>query len=262
MDTSDPPLAPANQPIADDVPPFVPTAFEDQPMDIHRPKPVHNWREFLGEIGIIVVGVLIALAGEQAVESLHHRTQAAELSEALDQELAYNLAVLKDTVDLDPCLDRRLADIGRWSTSASSGNPIQHVGPFGRIPGQIFHTANWRAASGSSVDVLSLKERISYAHFYDGFDNVDRIRDDVRQKWADIADLEGAETLTKREALQISHDIRDIRAASDLLAANFQSTQKQIATELHIAPRNNGMSPTIRAFLSRRKRDFCQSIAE
>jgi hypothetical protein len=30
-------------------------------MHIHKPKPLHGVREFLSEIGVIVVGVLIAL---------------------------------------------------------------------------------------------------------------------------------------------------------------------------------------------------------
>jgi hypothetical protein len=30
-------------------------------MDIHKPKPIHNWREFLKEYAIIVLGVLTAL---------------------------------------------------------------------------------------------------------------------------------------------------------------------------------------------------------
>jgi hypothetical protein len=29
-------------------------------MHFHLPKPLHGWREFAGEVGIIVVGVLIA----------------------------------------------------------------------------------------------------------------------------------------------------------------------------------------------------------
>ena len=32
-------------------------------MSIHIPKPLHGWREFVGEVGIIVIGVLIALGG-------------------------------------------------------------------------------------------------------------------------------------------------------------------------------------------------------
>ena len=30
-------------------------------MDVHKPKPVHSWRGLLSEVGIIVLGVLIAL---------------------------------------------------------------------------------------------------------------------------------------------------------------------------------------------------------
>lgn len=260
MEDSEQPLAPAGTRSGGDVPQIVAIEAERQHLDIHKPKQVHSWREFLSEIGTIVVGVLIALAAEQAVESLHHRTQVAELSEALNQELSYNLAVLKDTVDLQPCLDRRLAEIARWSVSASSGPAVQQVGEFGRLPGQIFHTAIWRAASGSSVDLLPLNKRISYAHFYDGFGNVDRIRDDVREKWSDIANLEGADALTKREALRITHDIRDIRTSSELLKANFQSVRRQIATELRIAPGENGMTPTIRTFLHKRRAEFCKSL--
>jgi hypothetical protein len=30
-------------------------------MEIHKPKPVHGWRDFAKEVGIIVLGVLSAL---------------------------------------------------------------------------------------------------------------------------------------------------------------------------------------------------------
>ena len=248
------PLAPAG------VLPLKAPEVERQHLDIHKPKPVHSWREFSGEIGIIVVGVLIALAAEQTVQFLHHRTQVAEVSEALNQELSYNLAVLKDTVDLQPCLDRRLAEIDRWSVAASSGHPIQQMGEFGRLPAQIFHSAIWRATSGSSIDLLPLDKRISYARFYDGFGNVDRIRDNVREKWSDVANLEGAEALTKRETLRVSHDIRDIRAGYEALKSNFESVEQQIATELRIKPKANGTSTTTRAFLNKRRAEFCKSL--
>ena len=49
-------------------------------MHIHKPKSAHGVREFLKEICTIVIGVLIALAGEQAVERLEwaHKVHAAE----------------------------------------------------------------------------------------------------------------------------------------------------------------------------------------
>ena len=56
-------------------------------MDIHKPKPWHGLREFLKEYVIIVVGVLTALAGEQAVERLEwaHKVHFAE--DAMRREL-------------------------------------------------------------------------------------------------------------------------------------------------------------------------------
>ena len=38
-------------------------------LEIHKPKPVHNWRELASEVGA-VVGIIIALSAEQLLESL------------------------------------------------------------------------------------------------------------------------------------------------------------------------------------------------
>ena len=40
-------------------------------MHFRLPNPLHGWRELAGEVGIIVVGVLIALGAEQLVTTLH-----------------------------------------------------------------------------------------------------------------------------------------------------------------------------------------------
>ena len=47
-------------------------------MKLSVPKPIHGWREFAGEVGIIVIGVLIALGAQQFVSTLNDRRTAAE----------------------------------------------------------------------------------------------------------------------------------------------------------------------------------------
>ncbi len=56
-------------------------------MEIHQPKPWDGWREFLKEVGTIVLGVLIALSAEQIVESLHwrHKLERAEQNMRAEQ---------------------------------------------------------------------------------------------------------------------------------------------------------------------------------
>ncbi|THD51712.1 hypothetical protein [Phenylobacterium sp.] len=46
-------------------------------MDIHKPKPWHSFREFLKEYGIIVLGVLTAIAFEQTVETIQRQARGA-----------------------------------------------------------------------------------------------------------------------------------------------------------------------------------------
>src|SRR5258705_11348027 len=64
-----------------------PSPPEDPPMEIHKPKPIHTWRELLTEIGVIVIGVAIALAGEQTVEALHWHYRVNDAMEAIRLEL-------------------------------------------------------------------------------------------------------------------------------------------------------------------------------
>lgn len=57
-------------------------------MDVHLPKPLHGWRAFAGEVGVIVLGVLIALAAQQLVESFDWREKVRRAEAAMRLELA------------------------------------------------------------------------------------------------------------------------------------------------------------------------------
>ena len=62
-------------------------------MEIHKPKPVRDWREFLSEMLVIVLGILIALSGEQLIETLQWRHEVRETETRLGRELGANAAV-------------------------------------------------------------------------------------------------------------------------------------------------------------------------
>ena len=83
-------------------------------MEIHKPKPAHNWREFLIEIGTITLGVLIALGAEQAVEWLHWQSEVKVARAALHAEIADNNAIfLTRRVAIAPCVERQAQEAGR-----------------------------------------------------------------------------------------------------------------------------------------------------
>jgi hypothetical protein len=77
-------------------------------MDIHKPKPWHGWREFLREYATIVIGVLTALAFEQAVEWLHWQGKVRSAEHAIQTDLALTADLASERVALSRCLDDRL----------------------------------------------------------------------------------------------------------------------------------------------------------
>jgi hypothetical protein len=94
-------------------------------MHVHLPKPLHGWREFAGEVSIIVVGVLIALSGEQAVENWtwRHKVQAAE--HEMQREMFWdNGPEMIERVSIQPCIDAQLDAI---RTAAENGEPRSKV---------------------------------------------------------------------------------------------------------------------------------------
>jgi type II secretory pathway pseudopilin PulG len=81
-------------------------------MKIKMPKPLRGWREFWGEVGIIVLGVLIALAAQQLVENIHQGQETRRAEAALRLELSQNDGPQAYArVLISKCLDQQIARI-------------------------------------------------------------------------------------------------------------------------------------------------------
>ena len=100
-------------------------------MDIHKPKPWHGWRELLKEIGTIVIGVLIALAGEQTVEALTWRHKVAEAETALRHELSIDLSYAAEQQALGVCANRYIDMLQQAVASNRPGSiaALYRLGP-------------------------------------------------------------------------------------------------------------------------------------
>src|ERR1700743_647028 len=100
-------------------------------MDIHKPKPWHGLREFLKEYLIIVVGVLTALAAEQAAEWLHWRHVVEVERDAMLSEIRGNLGAVQARVNLQPCIARRLDELQTVFDRRARGEPLALKSPVG-----------------------------------------------------------------------------------------------------------------------------------
>lgn len=157
-------------------------------MDIHRPKSWHGAREFLKEIGTIVIGVLLALSAEQLVESLHWRERVHETRMQLEDEIAYNARHGLDWLSTSPCLDQQLAALSQQLWAARG------TGRFAGVPQRFspplieFKSDAWLNARSLQVsDHLSSKEVRNFSSFY-FFPS--ELAGDVTMLHAEAADLE------------------------------------------------------------------------
>jgi hypothetical protein len=68
-------------------------------LDVHPPHhPTHTWKDFFIHIATIVVGLIIAVGLEQAVEALVHGRERAELIENMRAQAERNLPILQNDV--------------------------------------------------------------------------------------------------------------------------------------------------------------------
>lgn len=80
-------------------------------MEVHKPKPVRNWRDFIKEVGSIVLGVSIALGAEQAVEAIHWHYKVRDAAQAMGLELQVDARQAFMRVAIKACYDRQLDTI-------------------------------------------------------------------------------------------------------------------------------------------------------
>jgi hypothetical protein len=121
-------------------------------MDIHKPKPVHGWREFLNEIGVIVIGVLVALAAEQIVEALHHHEMVSRGEDALRDNFT-RFVTFKGGLDQEaPCLAARATELRAIIDEASVRRHLGRVGPIPQPMPMPWQIDTWDAmvASGAA----------------------------------------------------------------------------------------------------------------
>ena len=220
-------------------------------MDIHKPKPVHSLKEFLSEIGVIVCGILIALAGEQVVERMEWAHKVREAREALTSELGEDLGQGQLRVTVQDCVERRLDELaGVVDLAASSGRlpplPAPGVPPF-----FTWDTGIWKgvvaAQTSTHMDPEVLKGYVAVYEF------ISQVSDENRQElrtWTRLYTLAGpgrrfepAEGSAYREAIaqarlanrSIGLSMVRARQIADAWALHYDRKQFQSYSE---RPRN------------------------
>lgn len=153
-------------------------------MEVHRPKPWHGWRELVKEIGTIVIGVLIALAAEQAVEWLHWRHEVASERSALLDEAEANLSAVNYRIEEDACITRRLAEVEEGLSRQAKGQSMGFRKPVGKPPLWVSTTGSWDIAlSGQALAHMPHTEKLRFSDAFDAYKQFSQLRNEEDGIW-------------------------------------------------------------------------------
>lgn len=160
-------------------------------MHFHLPKPLHGWREFAGEVGIIVLGVLIALGAEQLVEAIRWRAAMSGERQALYSEARENIGSVRWREHLQPCIDRRLAEVDAIFHAHAAKKPIVLAGNVGRPVTSFMSTTAWQiAVSSQAVSHMSLGDKLKFARAFSSYENLDQALLREQDAWLKLAVLD------------------------------------------------------------------------
>ena len=221
-------------------------------MHFHLPKPLHGWREFAGEVGIIVVGVLIALGAEQGVQTYHWGNQVDDFQKAVTVEIGLNLGSYQYRIKQNSCTDRRIADLETWWRSWNDGRPLQLTEPVGLPTSLALRTSVWTSRTPDLSGHLPPAVRLNYAQLYDALQNNEIHRLAEREAWIALGAYDGARTLDHQDLIRIRGLINQVK----LRQARFTLNIPQVLSYTHAL----GISARWDPLWPKLPTDLCTSI--
>jgi hypothetical protein len=227
-------------------------------MAMRFPAPLHGWRAFAGEVGTIVLGVLLALGAQELVQSFHWRSEIKETRKALDAELARDLAAFDYRYDNRACVAARLAEIRRWVESVDAGRPLALKGEIDEPPFFSIRTAAWEITDGEIASRIPVSAKLNYAALYDGLRKYDEMKRGESNAWATLSGYDSAKRLDDADRRAIKTALKDIEDANESLDA-FKTPFDRYARDLDIRPERNLLG-TANPAVAQWQKEACQPL--
>jgi len=204
-------------------------------MHVHLPKPLHGWREFFHEVGIIVLGVLIALGAEQIVSGFHDYSEAREARDNIHAEIAENLSELASREATSTCIDRRLDEVAALIAHSRQAN-YRRPSWIGRPQVWPMIDAKWSAASSAGrATLLSRSELASYGVIYRNLALVQQVEMEEQTTWAHLRALEYLDPIPADAVVPLTMALTEARLDTWLVRIHFRRSIV-LAARLGIRP--------------------------
>ena len=182
-------------------------------------QPAKGWRAFAGEVGVIVLGVLLALGAQQAAEAFNERREAAETRAALTTEIQESLGTLELRRAAQPCIDKRLKElrglVDEWGRTGSYKTPrwVSQATWFA------IYTQRFDAAeSAGRLALLPAEEQYQIGSIHSALEAFRNVQNQEIGEWATLRMLQsGADALSVSDRTAIRDALQQASTLNYLL---------------------------------------------
>ena len=225
-------------------------------MRVKLPKPLHGWRPFAGEVGVIVLGVLIALGAQQVVEDWQWRRETSATRDALYREAADNLAAAVQRSQQQPCVEQRLKEIAAIFVAHKAGNPVQVRRPIGRPVSYYGRTDTWQVEIASqSLSHMPLDEKLAFAKAFGDYENMNSVLRLEQDFWLRLNVLNAPDQLEAGDW----PPLRQAYAQAQSLSARLKIITGDVLASVTLGQRPKQLGRTPEAVTLARK-EFCEPL--
>ena len=172
-------------------------------MPLSIPSPIHGWRAFWGEVGIIVLGVLIALGAQQVLEAINWKREVAGFRDAVREEVNLDLGTYPYRARQKPCITARLDELQRWLDGWRDGQGEALLGPIGMTTSHVIRTNVWDSRDPGTFAHMPRHEKLEYSFLYSEFANNEVHRLDEREAWIQLGSFDGAKLLDHQDQIRL-----------------------------------------------------------
>jgi hypothetical protein len=197
-------------------------------MRVLRWKPSQGWRQFLGQVATIGLGVLMASGMEQLIVSSNARQEAVEARKAIRHEVASNLGYLSNRLRTGSCIKNRLLEVETYIDAASNGYVDVPPHWIGRPQVWNMDTPRWQSASAlGRTSLFSLQEQSQFSDIYGSFQAVEDAEQLEQIMWAQLRSLEGQHHLSETTASSMRSVLSQARYSDWRISLGFAQARKK-----------------------------------
>lgn len=212
----------------------LPTPYHDArevgEVSVKLPTPIRGWRVLAGEMGVIVVSVLIALGAQQLVERREWNQRAKASDEAIKEELGTAAAFSYERRVIQPCLQGKIRELatklvdnhGAWIASpmkVASAQYLNVIPPAYRAPSRTFIWDAWTTAmADGTVNHMPAARVQQYSALYNSVEHMAQLQEQEQSAGASLAPLSYDGQLDDRTRVEMIARLAEVDRINSLMA--------------------------------------------